>query len=276
MRAIWKGSLTFGLVNVPVSVYSATESHDVRLRQVHDADGGRIRYQRKCEVCEQIVPYENIDKAYTEADTTVVLTDEDFASLPAERTKEIEILEFVPSDQVDPVMFSNAYYLAPPGEMSKSYALLRTTLEKTERTAIVSFTLRQKTRLAALRVRDNVLMLQTLLWADEVRDADFAATTEEVKITKKEMEMASQLVSSYESDFEPESYTDEYQAELRALIEAKLDRGEAVETPEIAQEEGAEVVDLMEALRRSVAQSRKRKDQDSGQDKDEGARGESA
>ena len=276
MRAIWKGSLTFGLVNVPVSVYSATESHDVRLRQVHDADGGRIRYQRKCEVCEQIVPYENIDKAYTEADTTVVLTDEDFASLPAERTKEIEILEFVPSDQVDPVMFSNAYYLAPPGEMSKSYALLRTTLEKTERTAIVSFTLRQKTRLAALRVRDNVLMLQTLLWADEVREADFAATTEEVKITKKEMEMASQLVSSYESDFEPESYTDEYQAELRALIEAKLDRGEAVETPEIAQEEGAEVVDLMEALRRSVAQSRKRKDQDSGQDKDEGARGESA
>ena len=107
MRAIWKGSLTFGLVNVPVSVYSATESHDVRLRQVHDADGGRIRYQRKCEVCEQIVPYENIDKAYTEADTTVVLTDEDFASLPAERTKEIEILEFVPSDQVDPVMFSD-------------------------------------------------------------------------------------------------------------------------------------------------------------------------
>lgn len=276
MRAIWKGAVTFGLVNVPVKVYSATESHDVPLNQVHNADGGRIRYQRKCEVCEQIVPYENIDKAYTEADTTVVLTDEDFASLPAERTKEIEILEFVPSDQVDPVMFSNAYYLAPPGEMSKSYALLRTTLEKTERTAIVSFTLRQKTRLAALRVRDNVLMLQTLLWADEVRDADFAATTEEVKITKKEMEMASQLVSSYESDFEPESYTDEYQAELRALIEAKLDRGEAVETPEIAQEEGAEVVDLMEALRRSVAQSRKRKDQDSGQDKDEGARGESA
>lgn len=276
MRSIWKGSLTFGLVNVPVSVYSATESHDVRLRQVHDADGGRIRYQRKCEVCEQVVPFENIDKAYTDGESMVVLTDEDFASLPAERSKEITILEFVPSDQVDPIMFSSAYYLAPPGEMSKSYALLRTTLEKTERTAIVSFTLRQKTRLAALRVRDNVLMLQTLLWADEVRDADFAATTEEVKITKKEMEMASQLVSSYESDFEPESYTDEYQAELRALIEAKLDRGEAVETPEIAQEEGAEVVDLMEALRRSVAQSRKRKDQDSGQDKDEGARGESA
>ncbi|HLS24751.1 MAG TPA: Ku protein [Beutenbergiaceae bacterium] len=259
MRSIWKGSLTFGLVNVPVSVYSATESHDVRLRQVHDADGGRIRYQRKCEVCEQVVPYENIDRAYTEGETTVVLTDEDFASLPAERTKEIEILEFVPSAQVDPIMFSNAYYLAPPGEMSKSYALLRRTLEETDRTAIVSFTLRQKTRLAALRVRGNVLMLQTLLWADEIREPDFAATTEEVKVSKKEMEMANQLVSSYESDFEPENYTDEYQKELRALIEAKMERGEAVETPEVAQEEGAEVVDLMEALRRSVAQSRKNK-----------------
>lgn len=275
MRAIWKGSVTFGLVNVPVSVYSATESHDVRLRQVHDADGGRIRYQRRCEVCEQIVPYENIDKAYTEADTTVVLTDEDFASLPAERTKEIEILEFVPSGQVDPIMFSNAYYLAPPDQMSKSYALLRSTLEQTERTAIVSFTLRQKTRLAALRVRGDVLMLQTLLWADEVRQADFAATTEEVKLSKKEKDMASQLVSSYESDFDPESYTDDYQTELRALIEAKLDRGEAVETPEVAQDEGAEVVDLMEALRRSVDQSRKRKGAGSKEGKD-AARGESA
>lgn len=268
MRSIWKGSVTFGLVNVPVSVYSATESHDVRLRQVHDADGGRIRYQRKCEICEQVVPYENIDKAYTEAETTVVLTDEDFASLPAERTKEITILEFVPSDQVDPIMLGNAYYLAPPGEMSKAYALLRRTLAETDRTAIVSFTLRQKTRLAALRVRDNVLMLQTLLWADEIREADFAATTEEVKITKKELDMASDLVSSYESDFDPESFTDDYQTELRALIEVKLERGEAFETPEIPEEEGGEVVDLMEALRRSVAESKERKAQ--------GGRGKSA
>lgn len=275
MRSIWKGSLTFGLVNVPVSVYSATESHDVRLRQVHDADGGRIRYQRKCEVCDQVVPYENIDRAYTEGETTVVLTDDDFASLPAERTKEIEILEFVPSAQVDPIMFSNAYYLAPPGEMSKSYALLRRTLEETDRTAIVSFTLRQKTRLAALRVRGKVLMLQTLLWADEIREADFAATTEDVKVSKKEMEMANQLVSSYESDFAPENYTDEYQKELRALIEAKMERGEAVETPEIAQEEGAEVVDLMEALRRSVAQSRERKGA-GAKDEDSDAKSETA
>lgn len=259
MRSIWKGSLTFGLVNVPVSVYSATESHDVRLRQVHDADGGRIRYQRKCEVCEQVVPFENIDKAYTDGESMVVLTDEDFASLPAERSKEITILEFVPSDQVDPIMFSSAYYLAPPGEMSKAYALLRRTLAETDRTAIVSFTLRQKTRLAALRVRDNVLMLQTLLWADEIRQADFAATTEEVKITKKELDMATNLVGSYESDFDPESFTDDYQKELRTLIEAKLERGEGFETTEIAQEEGAEVVDLMEALRRSVAQSKERK-----------------
>src|SRR5699024_1762379 len=153
-------------------------------------------------------------------------------------------------------------YLAPPDDMTKAYALLRRTLAETDRTAIVSFTLRQKTRLAALRVRENVLMLQTLLWADEIRTADFPATTEEVEVTKQEQNMAADLVSAYESDFEAQAYTDDYQAELRALIEAKLERGEAVETPEVAAEEGAEVVDLMEALRRSVAESRQRKEEE--------------
>lgn len=259
MRSIWKGAVTFGLVNVPVSVYSATESHDVRLHQVHDADGGRIRYQRKCEVCSEVVPYEHIDKAYTEDDATVVLTEEDIASLPAERSKEITVLEFVPSAQVDPIMFSSAYFLAPTSDSTKSYVLLRRTLEETDRTAIVSFTLRQKTRLAALRVREDVLMLQTLLWADEVREADFPALSEPVKISDKELQMSAELVAAYASDFEPESFTDDYQRELRQLIDAKLERGEGIAAPDAdAVTEGGEVLDLMEALRRSVEATRER------------------
>jgi DNA end-binding protein Ku len=257
MRSIWKGAITFGLVNVPVSVYSATESHDVKLHQVHDADGGRIRYQRKCEVCGEVVPYEHIDKAYTDGEQTVVLTDDDLQTLPAERSREIDVLEFVPSEQVEPIMLDSSYYLAPTSASTKSYVLLRRTLEESERTAIVSFTLRQKTRLAALRVRGDVLLLQTLLWSDEVREAEFPSLADDVKISAKELQMSAALVSSYESDFAPGEFTDDYQAQMKRLIEAKLEKGEAFENeaPEEA-EEGGEVLDLMEALRRSVEASR--------------------
>ncbi|WP_163544680.1 Ku protein [Occultella kanbiaonis] len=261
MRSIWKGAITFGLVNVPVSVYSATESHDVKLHQVHDADGGRIRYQRKCEVCGEVVPYEHIDKAYSDGEQTVVLTDEDLQTLPAERSREIDVLEFVPSEQVEPIMLDSSYYLAPTSASTKSYVLLRRTLEESERTAIVSFTLRQKTRLAALRVRGDVLLLQTLLWSDEVREADFPSLADDVKVSAKELQMSAALVSSYESDFAPGEFTDDYQAQMKRLIEAKLEKGEAFENeaPEEA-EEGGEVLDLMEALRRSVEASRAKRD----------------
>ena len=176
MRAIWKGAITFGLVNVPIKVYSATEDHDISLHQVHDADGGRIRYQRRCEICGKVVEYEHIDKAYAEGKTTVVLTEDDLKSLPEERSKEIEVVEFVPSEQIDPIMFDRSYFLEPEKSAVKAYALLRRTLEETDRTAIVQFSLRQKTRLGALRPRDKVLMLQSLLWDDEVREADFASS----------------------------------------------------------------------------------------------------
>ncbi|UFU01786.1 Ku protein [Ruania suaedae] len=256
MRAIWKGSITFGLVNVPVSVYSATESHDVKLHQVHDADGGRIRYQRRCEQCGEIVPYEHIDKAYVGEEQTVVLSDEDVATLPAERSREIDVLEFVPSDQVEPIMLDSAYYLAPGSTSAKSYVLLRRTLEESDRTAIVSFTLRQKTRLAALRVRGDVLMLQTLLWADEIRAPEFESLGGDVRVSAKEMEMSAALVAAYEKDFVPAEHEDAYQIQLRSLIDAKLEQGEGFTAEETAEEESGEVLDLMEALRRSVEASR--------------------
>jgi len=265
MRAIWKGAVTFGLVNVPVKVYSATEDHDIALHQVHDKDGGRIRYQRRCEICGKIVAYENIDKAYDDGEQTVVLTKDDLASLPEERSREIDVVEFVPSEQLDPIMFDRSYFLEPDSKSNKAYALLRRTLEETDRTAIVHFALRQKTRLAALRVHGEVLMLQTLLWDDEVREAAFPALDERVRISAKELEMSRALIESFESDFTPEKFSDEYQEQLRQLIDAKLEKGDSVSTEETFGEsadgdQGAgEVLDLMEALRRSVDKSRQSK-----------------
>ncbi|WP_159498370.1 Ku protein [Microbacterium sp. 18062] len=261
MRSIWKGALTFGLVNVPVKVYSATEDHDVSLHQVHDRDGGRIRYQRTCEICGEVVAYRDIDRAYDDGERTVVLTKDDLAALPAEKSREIAVVEFVPSDQVDPITFDKAYYLEPDSSSPKAYVLLRQTLEQTDRTAIVQFSLRQKTRLAALRVRGDVLVLQTLLWADEVRAAQFPSLEEPVKISDKEMTLSGALVDSFSSDFDPSQFRDDYQEELRTLIEAKLEKGESLDTSETFGEKaeaepGGEVIDLMAALRASVERSR--------------------
>ncbi|MFD4991581.1 Ku protein [Cellulosimicrobium cellulans] len=269
MRAIWKGAITFGLVNVPVKVYSATEDHDVPLHQVHDKDGGRIRYRRVCEIDGEVVPYEHIDKAYDDGERTVVLTSEDFSALPAERSREIEVVEFVPSEQIDPLLLDRSYYLEPDSKSNKAYVLMRRTLEETDRTAIVKFALRQRTRLAAMRVRDDVLVLQTLLWADEVREAAFPSLDDEAKVTDKELAMSAQLVASFEADFTPEEYEDDYQAQLRQLIEAKLEQGDALDTAETFGEqpeegEGAEVIDLMEALRKSVASSKSSRASGSG------------
>ena len=259
MRSIWKGSLSFGLVNVPVKLYSATEDHDVPLHQVHDKDGGRIRYRRVCEIDGETVDYEHIAKAYVDGDQTVILTDEDFAALPVERSRDIDVVEFVPTEQIDPIMFEKSYYLSPDSKSTKAYVLLMRTLEESDRTAIVKFALRQKTRLAALRVRDGVLMLQTLLWDDEVREARFPELDETPRISESELTMSKQLVESFASDFTPEKFTDEYQEQLRTLVEAKLEQGDALDTEATfgrETEEGGEVLDLMEALKRSVEKRR--------------------
>jgi DNA end-binding protein Ku len=256
MRSIWKGAISFGLVSVPVKVYSATESHDIPLHQVHNKDGGRIRYQRRCEVCGEVVSYGDIDKAYDSGEQTVVLTDQDLASLPAERNHEIEVVEFVPTDQIDLLRLDRSYYLEPDAKTLKQYTLLRRALEDSDRTAIVRFALRQKTRLAALRVRDNVLLLQTLLWDDEVRDPAFDVLNDVPKISQKERDMAAQLVDSLAGDFDSAEFSDEYQEQLKTLVEAKLEQGDALDTEATfgpkEDEDDADVVDLMEALKRSI------------------------
>ncbi|OZC60882.1 Ku protein [Rhodococcus sp. 06-470-2] len=257
MRSIWKGSIAFGLVNVPVKVYSATEQHDIRFHQVHAKDGGRIKYDRICQECGKSVQFADIDKAYDSPDgERVILTDDDFDKLPAAEKHEIPVLEFVPTEQIDPILYDKSYFLEPDSASPKAYVLLRETLEETERTALVHFTLRQKTRLAALRVRDDVLVIQTLLWPDEVRAAEFPSLEDAPSARPQEVKMATSLVESMSSEFDPTEYTDDYQIELRKLIDETLaNGGEKVihtETEKDDDGEDAEVVDLVAALQRSV------------------------
>lgn len=255
MRSIWKGSIAFGLVNVPVKVYTATEDHDIRFHQVHGKDGGRIKYNRVCSECGQVVQFADIDKAYTSEDgAQVILTDDDFDKLPAAEKHEIPVLQFVPSDQIDPILFEKSYYLEPDSASPKAYVLLASTLEDSDRTALVHFTLRQRTRLAALRVRDGVLLIQTLLWPDEVRAAEFGSLEDASEPSGKELTMAKSLVESMSEDFAPETYTDEYQIQLQKMLdEAIANGGQKVTHPAAAAHEAdAEVVDLVAALQRSV------------------------
>ena len=262
MRAIWSGEITFGLVNVPVKLYGATRSHDISFHQVHDDDHGRIRYERRCEVCGREIDYEHIDKAYEDGDKTVVLSDEELDALPAEENDEIDVVQFVPSDQVDPILLGTSYFLEPVGRSSKAYVLLRRTLEETERTAIVTFTLRTKTRLGVLRVHEDLLALQTLRWPTDLKEVDFGPSRS--KVSAKEMEMSAALVEQFSDDFHPEQFTDEYQAELRRLLEAKLEEGDTVDTDATFgkqssgedSEEGGKVISLMDALERSVRRRR--------------------
>lgn len=260
MRAIWKGAVAFGLVNVPVKLYAATGEHEVPLHQVHKKDGGRIRYRKVCSIEDEPVEYAEIAKGYeTDDGQLVVLTDEDLASLPLATEREIEVIEFVPSDQVDPILLAKTYYLEPDRTAAKPYALLREALTSTDRMAVVKVALRQRESMAVLRVRDDVICLQTLLWPDEVREADFPILDQDVTVKPQELAMASSLVESLAGDFDPSGFEDRYRAALEAVIEAKVSSGrtQSVPQPEEAGEDGAgEVVDLLAALQRSVEKAR--------------------
>ncbi|GED96093.1 non-homologous end joining protein Ku [Gordonia crocea] len=254
MRSIWNGDLSFGLVNVPVKVYSATESHDRKSHQVDAKDGTRIRYKRVREGTDDEVEFANIANAYeTDEGERVILTKEDLASLPVTRSPEISILEFVPAEQVDPVYFDKPYYLEPSSKSPKAYVLLAKALETTDRLAIANFTLRNRTRLAALRVVDGVMTLQTLLWPDEVRKPDFDFLGSDVEVRDQELEMAKSLIETMAADFDPDEYSDTYTEELGKLIESKA--GGTTAFPEEAvpaSDDDGEVADLLAALRASV------------------------
>jgi DNA end-binding protein Ku len=256
MRAIWKGAVSFGLVSIAVKLYSATEEKDIRFHQVHREDGGRIRYKRTCSVCGEEVTYDDIAKGYDiGGGEMVILTDEDFAELPLTTSRAIDVLEFVPAEQVDPILYNKAYFLEPEGTATKPYVLLRDALTDSERVAIVKVALRQREQLATLRVREGVLLLNTMLWPDEVRTPDFGFLDEDLKVRPPELAMASSLIDSMAGEFQPDVFTDDYRAALQEVIDAKVEGREVVQ-PEEVEAAPAAAVDLMAALKASVDRAR--------------------
>ena len=251
MRAIWKGAVSFGLVSVPVKLYAATESHDVSFRQVHAKDGGRIKYQRVCSIDGEEVPYSDIAKGYeTEDGEMVILDDDDFAELPSASSREIAVEKFVPREQIDPIWFEKSYYLEPEKTGAKPYALLRQALLDSDRMALVTVALRNRTSLAVLRVRDDVIVLQTMMWPDEVRQPDFGSVdTSDAK--PAEVKMANMLVETLAGDFEPDEFEDDYRTAIEEMVRAKIEGGEVKRTPQSTKTSG-EVVDLLAALQKSV------------------------
>jgi DNA end-binding protein Ku len=259
MRAVWKGAISFGLVSIPVKLYRATETKDVSFHQVRASDGSRIRYQRLAVADGAEVAYADIAKGFElPSGETVVLTDDDLADLPLTTNRTIEVDTFVPLDQVDPIYFDKTYYVEPDGKQAlKPYALLRDALADSGRVAVVKVALRQREQVATLRVRDGLFVLETMVWPDEVRKADFAFLDEKVEVRDQELAMAKSLIDSLAGDFDPHAYSDAYREALEEVVAAKVEGRDFVAAVDPSGGDGGDVVDLMSALRASVDAAKK-------------------
>lgn len=253
MRSMWKGGISFGLVMIPVRLYAATEQKDIAFRQVHRADGGRIRFRRFCSVCGEEVPYEDVVKGYElSTGEMVVLDDDDLADLPLPSTKSIEVLHFTPAEQLDPILFNRSYYVEPEAAGARAYVLLRDALERSGRIAIAQVALRQRESLATLRSRDGVLVLETLLWPDEIRAAEFPFLEQDVEVRPQELTMAASLIDSMTSDFEPDAHHDRYREALIEVVEAKI-QGRELAQPSPLEIAAGPSASLADALKASLA-----------------------
>lgn len=249
---MWTGSVSFGLVSIPVKAYKSVDSHDVAFYQMHDTDGGRIKYAKTCSDCGDVVEQADIAKGTKFGDQEVVVTAEELASLQDEQPKTIEVLQFIDQDEIDPLAYESGYYLAPAGPLN-GYALLRTAMEDTQRVAIARVTLRTRTSLALLRIsHGNVITMHTLSWPDEVRTPQFSDLDKPVTLKPQELQVAKMLVESMSGSFKPEDYTDLYHERVLDLLAAKASNGEFVPAakPAPATED---VSDLMAMLTQSLA-----------------------
>jgi DNA end-binding protein Ku len=254
-RAMWKGAISFGLVTIPVSVYPATEEKTLRFNQLHDDDGGRIRMKRVCSVDGEEVGYEHIVKGYEyEKDRYVILTDDDFEAIPVESSRAIDIQQFVDLEEIDPMLYKKSYYLVPEETGAKAYALLREALNRSGKVGVAKVSFRDKEHLAALRFRDDAFILETMYWPDEIREADFGGVDVSMKVRPNELDMAQTLIDNLSADWDPGEFKDEYREAMLRIVEAKIN-GEEIEVVEA--EPTAKVVDLMEALKASVAAAKK-------------------
>jgi DNA end-binding protein Ku len=258
-RTMWKGAISFGLVSIPIRLYPATEEKGLKFNQLHDEDHGRIKYQRTCAIDGDEVTFEHIVKGYEyEKDKYVVLTDEDFDAVPVESSRAIEILQFVDLEEIDPIYYKKTYYLIPEEMGVKAYTLLREAMTETGRVGIAKVSFRDKEHLATLRFRDDVFLLETMFWPDEIRASDFDEIGEssKLKVRSQEVQMAQSLIENLTSSFDPTEYKDNYREALLQVVEKKI-AGEEIEV--IPEAEAPKVVDLMEALKASVAATKTKK-----------------
>ncbi len=264
-RSIWKGAITFGLITIPVGLYTAVEEKDFRFNQLHGKDNGRIKYKRFCSVCGDEVSFDEIVKGYEfEKGNYVVFTEEEMDSIPADSIKAIDVVAFVPLEEIDPVYFQKPYYVAPEPSGVKAYKLLEKAMNESGRIGIAKVTLREKERLATLRVKDGIFILETMNWPDEIRTPDFSELDKNVEIRPQELAMAKSLIENLSDTFQPDEFHDTYRERLEAAVQAKIEGQEvAVE----ATKEPTQILDLMEALKASVeATKAKTKAAEAGKD----------
>jgi DNA end-binding protein Ku len=255
-RTMWKGAISFGLVSIPVGLYPATEEKSLRFNQLHDEDFGRVKYKRVCAIDGEEVPFEHIVKGYEyEKDKYVVLDDGDFDAVPVESSRAIDIIQFVDLEDIDPIYFQKSYYLVPEEAGIKAYTLLREAMREDGRVAVAKIALREKEHLCALRFKDDVFVLETMFWPDEIRATDFEVIEKGVKVRPQEVEMARSLIQNLTDDFKPEEFKDEYREALLGIVEKKI-AGEEIEV--VPEAEPTKVVDLMEALKASVEATKKK------------------
>ncbi|XJZ25830.1 Ku protein [Bacillota bacterium Lsc_1132] len=260
MHTMWKGSISFGLVNIPIKLHAATEDKDIKLRNLHKKCHTPIKYEKICPVCEQEVSNEDIVKAYEYTKGKfVVLDNEDLEKLRKEKeAKAVEIIDFVKMEQIDPIYFDRSYYMSPSEGGGKAYSLLRKALEESQKVGLAKIMIRSKEQLAVIRVYENTLVMETIHYPDEVRNAaDVPSIPTGENVTKKELDTAILLIDQLTSDFQPEKYQDDYRTALQELIEAKRSGKETV-TPAV-KEAASNVTDLMAALQASIDRTKPKK-----------------
>jgi len=257
MHTMWKGSISFGLVNIPIKMFAATEDKDVRFKYLHRECRTPIKYEKTCPTCNKEISYEDIVRGFEyEPGKYVIIDDEDLKAVKTETNKKaIEILDFVNLSEIDPIYFDKSYYLSPQDTGGKAYNLLRQAMKDTGKIAIAKITIRNKQSLAALRVYNNLLVMETIFYPDEVRSIDLVpGIPENIEVDKKELDMATKLIDNLTEKFEPDKYKDDYREALMELINKKV-QGQEIEVPPEAPQRN--VIDLMEALQASLKEAKK-------------------
>lgn len=259
MRSLWKGAITFGLISIPVRLYSAVQEKSLKFHLLHEEDGGRIRYKRECAKCGKEVSWDDIVKGYEYSkDHYVQFTSEELEALDVESIRAIDVVAFVPLGDIDPIYFDKTYYVGPEASGVKAYKLLADALEAEGQVGVAKIALRDKEHLATIRLKDGIFVLETMHWPDEIRAAEFDELGKKVDVRANEVKMARQLIKQLSSEFHPEEFQDEYRVALEDLVQRKVE-GQEITVSAEPDAEPTKVVDLMEALKASVEQAKKKK-----------------